>query len=116
MPTSSSRVLASAVRTQAQLGHRPQRLILDVVVETGNPADAERFLPMLERQIAHCGVPPRQVAADGGYASQDNLTTAKALGVTDVAFHKKRGWPSKTWSRAAGCIASCAISAPGSRP
>jgi IS5 family transposase len=66
-------------------------LILDVVVETGNPADAERFLPMLERQIAHCGVPPRQVAADGGYASQDNLTTAKALGVTDVAFHKKRG-------------------------
>jgi IS5 family transposase len=66
-------------------------LILDVVVETGNPADAERFLPMLERQIAHCGVPPRQFAADGGYASQDNLTAAKALGVTDVAFHKKRG-------------------------
>jgi IS5 family transposase len=66
-------------------------LILDVVVETGNPADAERFLPMLERQIAHCGVPPRQVAADGGYASQDNLTAAKALGITDVAFHKKRG-------------------------
>lgn len=66
-------------------------LILDVVVETGNPADTERFLPMLERQIAHCGVPPRQVAADGGYASQDNLTAAKALGVTDIAFHKKRG-------------------------
>src|SRR5438105_11772643 len=39
-------------------------LILDVVVEAGNPADAERFLPMLERQIACCGVPPRQVAAD----------------------------------------------------
>jgi IS5 family transposase len=66
-------------------------LILDVVVETGNPADAERFLPMLERQIAHCGVPPRRVAANGGYASQDNLTAAKALGVTDIAFHKKRG-------------------------
>ncbi len=66
-------------------------LILDVVVEAGNPADAERFLPMLERQITRCGVPPRQVAADGGYASQDNLTTAKAHGVSDVAFHKKRG-------------------------
>lgn len=66
-------------------------LILDVVVETGNPADAERFLPMLERQIARCGVPPRQVAADGGYASRDNLTAAKAYGVKDVAFHKKRG-------------------------
>jgi IS5 family transposase len=36
-------------------------------------------------------VPPRQVAADGGYASQDNLTAARALGVTDVAFHKKCG-------------------------
>jgi len=66
-------------------------LILDVVIEAGNPADAERFLPMLERQIARCGAPPRQVAADGGYASQDNLTAAKARGVKDVAFHKKRG-------------------------
>ena len=69
----------------------PSGLILDVVVEAGNPADAERFLPMIERQIARCGAPPRQVAADGGYASQDNLTAAKACGVKDVAFHKKRG-------------------------
>jgi IS5 family transposase len=45
-------------------------LILGVVVETGNPADAERFLPMLERHIACHGQPPRQVASDGGYASQ----------------------------------------------
>jgi len=80
-----------------QYGHKlnlvtgPSGLILDIVVEAGNPADAERFLPMLERQIARCGVPPRQVAADGGYASRDNLTAAKARGVKDVAFHKKRG-------------------------
>jgi IS5 family transposase len=66
-------------------------LILDVVVEAGNPADAERFLPMLDRQIACCGVAPRQIAADGGYASLDNLNAAKARGVKDVAFHKKRG-------------------------
>lgn len=66
-------------------------LILDVVVEAGNPADAERFLPMLDRHIAGCGEPPRQLAADGGYASKDNLTAAKARGVKDVAFHKKRG-------------------------
>jgi IS5 family transposase len=63
-------------------------LILDVVVETGNPADAERFLP-LERHIASHGQPPRQIAGDGGYASAANLTEAKALGVNDVAFHKK---------------------------
>lgn len=66
-------------------------LILDVVVEAGNPADAERFLPMLDRQIARCGAAPRQTAADGGYASRDNLKQAKARGVQDVAFHKKCG-------------------------
>jgi len=66
-------------------------LILDVVIEAGNPADAERFLPMLERHIARCGTAPRQMAADGGYASRDNLDQAKGRGVTDVAFHKKRG-------------------------
>ena len=66
-------------------------LILDVVVEAGNPADAERFLPMLDRQIAWRGAAPRQTAADGGYASRDNLQLAKARGVQDVAFHKKCG-------------------------
>jgi transposase, IS5 family len=65
-------------------------LILDVVVEAGNPADAERFLPMLERHIARHGTVPRQTVSDGGYASLDNLKQAKALGVEDVAFHKKR--------------------------
>jgi transposase, IS5 family len=45
---------------------------------------------MLERHIAHQGTPPRQTASDGGYASLDNLKRAKALGVQDVAFHKKR--------------------------
>ena len=39
----------------------------------------------------HRHVPPRQVAADGGYVSQHNLTAAKARGVNDVTFHKKPG-------------------------
>jgi IS5 family transposase len=66
-------------------------LIFDLLVETGNPADAERFLPILERHIASTGTPPRQATCDGGYASLDNLNRAKAMGVRDVAFHKKRG-------------------------
>jgi IS5 family transposase len=66
-------------------------LILDLVIETGNPADSERFLPMLDRHIEFYGSPPRQTAADGGYATRDNLDQAKARGVSDVAFHKKRG-------------------------
>src|SRR5882724_10528582 len=64
-------------------------LILDVVIEAGNPADSARFLPMLERHVAHHDAPPRQTATDGGYASTANLKCAKALGVEDVAFHKK---------------------------
>ena len=66
-------------------------LILDLVIEAGNPADSERFLPLLDRHIAFYGVAPRQAAADGGYATRDNLGQAKARGVAEVAFHKRRG-------------------------
>jgi IS5 family transposase len=37
-----------------------------------------RLLPMLERHIEHYGKSPRQMAADGGYASVANLHAAKA--------------------------------------
>ena len=46
---------------QVQYGHKlnlvtgKSGLILDVVVEAGNPADAERFVPMLDRHIARSG-------------------------------------------------------------
>ena len=82
---------------QVQYGHKlnlaagRSGLILDVVIEDGNPADRERFLPMLDRHIARTGAAPRQTAADGGYASRANLTAAKDRGVIDVAFHKKCG-------------------------
>ena len=66
-------------------------LILDLVIEAGNPADSERFLPMLERHIAFYGEAPRQAAADGGFASRHNLSQAKTRGVHDMAFHKKVG-------------------------
>jgi IS5 family transposase len=80
---------------QVQYGHKlnlttgRSGLILDVVIESGNPADAERFLPMLERHVDQYGAAPRQAACDGGYASANNLAQAKAMGVEDMAFHKK---------------------------
>jgi transposase, IS5 family len=43
---------------------------------------------MLDRHIARCGTAPRQMAADGGYASRDNLDQAKARGVTMSPFTK----------------------------
>jgi len=66
-------------------------LILDCRIEVGNPADSTLALPMLERQKALYGRPPRQAALDGGFASKDNLKEAKTLGVADVCFQKKRG-------------------------
>lgn len=84
-------------RRQTQYGHKlnlsmgKSGLLLDAVVEAGNPADSERFMPMIERHIARYGKAPKQVAADGGYASIANLERAKACDVQDVAFHKKSG-------------------------
>jgi IS5 family transposase len=84
-------------RRDVQYGHKlniatgKSGMILDVVVEDGNPADSARFMPMLERHVAFYKQAPRQSAADGGYASRDNLKQAKAIGVSDVAFHKKCG-------------------------
>jgi transposase, IS5 family len=66
-------------------------LILDAVIEAGNPADSDRLMPMLERHIAAYGTAPRQAAADGGFASRKNLDRAKACGVRDMAFHKRSG-------------------------
>ncbi len=66
-------------------------LILDCLIESGNPADTDLFIPMLERQEHFYGKPPLQTAADGGFASLDNLNRAKKLGVKDVSFSKKRG-------------------------
>ncbi len=82
---------------EVQYGHKlnlstgRSGLILDVVIEDGNPADAGRLIPMLDRHIAQYGKAPRQMAADGGYASLVNLHEAKAREVIDMAFHKKRG-------------------------
>jgi len=66
-------------------------LLLDISIERGNPADSERLLPMLGRHKLIYGSVPRQMAADGGYASRENLEQAKAMGVEDMCFHKKRG-------------------------
>ena len=92
-------------------------LILDVVIEAGNPADSDRLMPMLERRIGAYGAAPRQAAADGGFASRKNLrSTRRHAGCATWPFTRRAASASKTWSAAAGSIASCATSGPGSRP
>ena len=66
-------------------------MILDCVMERGNPNDTVLFPILIERQERVYGRPPRQVSADGGFASQENLKKAKGMGIKDVAFAKKKG-------------------------
>ena len=77
-------------------------LILDWVVEDGNPVDSTLFLRMLDRQHEVYGRYPKQAAADGGLASKPNLEAAKERGVEDVVFAKRRSlrvedMASSTW-------------------
>ena len=66
-------------------------LIIDCLIERGNPADSDRFKTLLDRQVQYYGKVPRQTAADGGFASKDNVGYAKQCEVKDVVFSKKRG-------------------------
>ncbi len=82
---------------ETQYGHKvffvagTSHLIIDCMIEEGNPADSTKFMPLLERQESLYRRMPRQVSVDGGFASKDNLEDAKESGVKDVAFSKRRG-------------------------
>lgn len=84
-------------RRETLFGHKiclaagASTFITDVVVLDGNPADATLVDPMLSRHARLYGKAPRQIALDGGFASKDNLASAKAAGVKDVCFSKRRG-------------------------
>lgn len=84
-------------KRQVQYGHKinlssgKHGMILDVVIEQGNPADSARLLPMIERLGEVYGKLPNQVAADAGYASKENIAEAKSLGIKAVGLPKKRG-------------------------
>jgi IS5 family transposase len=84
-------------RRDTQFGHKifltggMSNLILGCLIAKGNPADSDQYIPMLERHKETFGRTPRQVSADGGFASKDNLTAAKGMAVKDAVFAKKRG-------------------------
>jgi len=66
-------------------------LVLDVVVQDGNPADSTLAVRMAKRVSAVLGAPPKQMAFDGGFSSRQNVAEIKELGVRDVAFSKSPG-------------------------
>jgi IS5 family transposase len=89
-------ILPKAPR-EVRYGHKvcltggPSSLILDCVIERGNPADSTLVERTLQRHIELFGRAPRQACFDGGFATKANVERAKALGVEDIAFHRKRG-------------------------
>ena len=84
-------------RRDTEYGHKvfltggSSNLILDCMIERGNPADSEKYKPLLERHASQYGRMPLKVSADGGFASHDNLVFAKGKQVKDAVFAKKRG-------------------------
>lgn len=64
------------------------KLILDCQVLRGNPADSKLFKPAIDRLMGHYGKSPKNVAADGGYASKNNLQGAVDQGIVNVVFNK----------------------------
>src|SRR4051812_43280494 len=59
-------------------------LVLDLVVEKGNPPDSTLARKMVERVGAVIGRLPKQVTFDGGFSSKANVAEIKKLGVSDV--------------------------------
>jgi transposase, IS5 family len=66
-------------------------LILDCVVERGNPTDSTKTVKLADRAIKVLGKKPEQIVFDGGFSSRDNLDAIKELGIKDVAFSKAPG-------------------------
>lgn len=66
-------------------------MVLDLIIEKGNPSDLTRVAPMLTRHRNHYGKVPEQASFDAGFSSKATLEQARALGVRDAAFARKSG-------------------------
>jgi IS5 family transposase len=66
-------------------------LVLDLVVEKGNPADSTLASKMISRVATVLGLIPKQVSFDGGFSSKANVADIKKMGVEDVVFSKHVG-------------------------
>ena len=63
--------------------------ITSLALEKGNPGDVERFMSIIRDHKTLFKKLPHSVACDDGYASQDNVTQGRTLGIKRVVFHKR---------------------------
>ena len=70
-------------RRDTEYGHKvflsggASTMILGCLIVRGNPADTDQYQSLLGQHKAWYGRMPRQVSADGGFASKENLAFAK---------------------------------------
>jgi IS5 family transposase len=79
---------------KAQVVDNDDGVVLDHVLDRGNPADAPQLAPAIARVIGRTGRRPRTVTADRGYGEAAVETQLHDLGVRTVVIPRK-GRPSK---------------------
>jgi len=79
---------------KAQLVDNDDGIVADHTVEPGNPADAPRLAPAIERVIKRTGRKPHTVTADRGYGEQSVEDSLHQMGVRTVVIPRK-GRPNK---------------------
>lgn len=81
-------------RREATFGHKinlatgASMLIIDCKILNGNPGDTQAFGGVLDRIKENYSVVPRDMTADGGYASLENQKRAKGHGIVNIVFNK----------------------------
>ncbi len=68
-------------------------IVLDLVIERGNPADSTLAVRSAQRHAALFGEAPERAAFDGGFASRANLAALQATGTREACFSKPAGVP-----------------------
>lgn len=68
-------------------------MVLDLVVEKGNPADSTLAIRSADRHAALFGEHPKRAAFDGGFASKANLEALQSAGTREACFSKPAGVP-----------------------
>lgn len=82
---------------KTEFGHKinlsagKSNMIFDCIIERGNPPDTSYFSKTLDNLSANFDITPRDIATDGGYASQKNRRDAETRGIINIVFNKIRG-------------------------
>lgn len=79
---------------KAQLADNDDGVVLDYIVEQGNPPDAPQLAPAVQRIAKRTGHTPRTVTADRGYGEQKVDDDLNHAGVRNVVIPRK-GKPGK---------------------